>query len=163
MHSARNRRTRSDPPSRACCAWANPATVCSNAWSTRSVRSRPTRSSRPSPPVRPTHRRRSPASSPPAPRRPEPGVDAAETRAAGTGAAADGTGAVGHGQLSEAIERWAVRAGDTTGGGDLERVARIGGRLVIPGDEEWPVSFDDLGPAAPLGLWVRGAAGLNAV
>ena len=83
--------------------------------------------------------------------------------AAGTGAAADGTGAVGHGQLSEAIERWAVRAGDTTGGGDLERVARIGGRLVIPGDEEWPVSFDDLGPAAPLGLWVRGAAGLNAV
>lgn len=90
-------------------------------------------------------------------------VDAAETRAAGTGAAADGTGAVGHGQLSEAIERWAVRAGDTTGGGDLERVARIGGRLVIPGDEEWPVSFDDLGPAAPLGLWVRGAAGLNAV
>src|SRR5699024_8861144 len=144
MHSARNRRTRSDPPSRACCAWANPATVCSNASSTSSVRSRATRTSRPTPPGSPTHPMQTPAA------------------AAGIGAAADGTGAVGHGQLSEAIERWAVRAGDTTGGGDLERVARIGGRLVIPGDEEWPVSFDDLGPAAPLGLWVRGAAGLNA-
>src|SRR5699024_5321289 len=85
------------------------------------------------------------------------------TGAAGTAAVAGGTGAAGHGQLSEAIERWAVRAGATTGGGDLERVARIGGRLVIPGDEEWPASLDDLGPAAPLGLWVRGAAGLNAV
>jgi DNA processing protein len=83
--------------------------------------------------------------------------------AAGAGTAADGTSAGGHGQLAEAIERWAVRAGDRTGGGDLERVARIGGRLVIPGDEEWPAPLDDLGPAAPLGLWVRGTAGLNAV
>ena len=89
------------------------------------------------------------------------GVDGSGARVGGAGA--DGAGAAGHGQLSEAIDRWAVRAGDTTGGGDLERVHRIGGRLVIPGDEDWPTSLDDLGPAAPLGLWVRGSAGLSAV
>src|SRR5699024_8689987 len=83
--------------------------------------------------------------------------------AAGAGTAADGTSAGGHGQLAEAIERWAVRAGDRTGGGDLERVARIGDGLVIPGDEDGPAPLDVLGPAAPLGLWVRGTAGLNAV
>lgn len=30
-------------------------------------------------------------------------------------------------------------------------------RLVCPGDSEWPTQLDDLGPHAPLGLWVRGA------
>ena len=90
------------------------------------------------------------------------GAEAAADAVA-VGTRADGTGAAGHGQLSEAIDRWAVRAGDTTGGGDLERVHRIGGRLVIPGDEDWPSSLDDLGSAAPLGLWVRGSAGLSAV
>ncbi|MFC7309010.1 DNA-processing protein DprA [Streptomyces monticola] len=28
--------------------------------------------------------------------------------------------------------------------------------LVIPSDEEWPTALTDLGPACPLGLWVRG-------
>ncbi|WP_209323295.1 DNA-processing protein DprA [Brevibacterium renqingii] len=80
-----------------------------------------------------------------------------------TGLASSGAEAAGHGQLADAIDRWAVRAGDQPDERDLERVARIGGRLVIPGDEEWPNALDDLGPAAPLGLWVRGAVGLDAV
>jgi DNA processing protein len=29
-------------------------------------------------------------------------------------------------------------------------------RLLIPGDEAWPTGFDDLGPHAPLALWLRG-------
>lgn len=75
-----------------------------------------------------------------------------------------GTEAAEHGQMPEAIDRWAVRAGDVeTRGDDLDKIARIGGRLVIPDDDEWPRMLDDLGPAAPLGLWVRGAASLSTV
>ncbi|MET7693855.1 DNA-processing protein DprA [Streptomyces sp. NPDC005483] len=32
--------------------------------------------------------------------------------------------------------------------------------FVIPSDEEWPTALADLGPACPLGLWVRGRARL---
>jgi DNA processing protein len=85
---------------------------------------------------------------------------ARSTAPAGSEAAGD---AAGHGQLSAAIDRWAVRAGDEDGGSDLDKVARLGGRLVIPGDEEWPGMLDELGPSAPLGLWVRGEAVLNTV
>lgn len=80
------------------------------------------------------------------------------------GLATTGTEAAEHGQMAEAIDRWAVRAGEAeTQGNDLDTIARIGGRLVIPEDEEWPRMLDDLGPAAPLGLWVRGEASLSTV
>ncbi|MDN5634584.1 MAG: DNA-processing protein DprA [Brevibacterium sp.] len=68
----------------------------------------------------------------------------------------------GSGQFGEALDRWAVRGEDAQGHRDLEAVHRLGGRLVIPGDGEWPAALTDLGPAAPLGLWVRGEARLNA-
>lgn len=72
----------------------------------------------------------------------------------------------GSGQLDQAIERWAVRAADSQTDGaqdgrDLDNVARIGGRLIIPSDGEWPAALNDLGPSAPLGLWVRGQVRLN--
>lgn len=75
-----------------------------------------------------------------------------------------GAEAAAHSQMRDALERWAVRAGDDDAldaGRDLENITRLGGRLVIPGDEEWPIMLDDLGPAAPLGLWVRGAARID--
>ena len=62
----------------------------------------------------------------------------------------------GSGQLGEAIERWAVRGTDAQGHRDLDSVDRLGGRLLVPSDEEWPPALSDLGQAAPLGLWVRG-------
>jgi DNA processing protein len=48
---------------------------------------------------------------------------------------------------------------------DLERVAALGGRLVCPGDDEWPTSLDDLAhlDATPVALWVRGSASLAAL
>ncbi|WP_051765791.1 DNA-processing protein DprA [Streptomyces sp. NRRL F-5135] len=44
---------------------------------------------------------------------------------------------------------------------DLAAVAAVGGRFVCPGDREWPSQLDDLGEAAPIGLWVRGGPDLR--
>ncbi|MFI0241250.1 DNA-processing protein DprA [Streptomyces sp. NPDC016845] len=44
---------------------------------------------------------------------------------------------------------------------DLARVAERGARFVCPGDAEWPGQLDDLGDERPVGLWVRGGAGLR--
>ena len=54
---------------------------------------------------------------------------------------------------------------------DLEDAARRGIRFVVPGDDEWPTSLEDLQGAepvqrlggAPLGLWVRGPLRLDEV
>ncbi|WP_243057281.1 DNA-processing protein DprA [Nocardioides sp. SR21] len=51
----------------------------------------------------------------------------------------------------------------------LHEAARLGLRFVVPGDDEWPGSLDDLAVAAPLqrrggvplGLWVRGPVRLD--
>ncbi|WP_309130957.1 DNA-processing protein DprA [Brevibacterium sp.] len=69
----------------------------------------------------------------------------------------------GAGQLSEALARWAVRGEESAGGRDLDSMQRLGSRLVLPTDPEWPAALSDLGPAAPLGLWVRGEALLRSV
>ena len=50
-----------------------------------------------------------------------------------------------------------------SGESDLAAVARCGGRLVAPGDEEWPDQLDDLRwvGRASLGLWVCGSLPLS--
>jgi len=45
---------------------------------------------------------------------------------------------------------------------DLKAMDRLGGRLLCPGDSEWPEPLADL-PREPVCLWVRGAAPLTAV
>ncbi|MBR8639422.1 DNA-processing protein DprA [Streptomyces tuirus] len=44
---------------------------------------------------------------------------------------------------------------------DLAVAQHAGVRFVRPGSVEWPGQLDDLGDARPLGLWVRGRAGLR--
>jgi len=44
---------------------------------------------------------------------------------------------------------------------DLDRVAEVGGRLLVSGGLEWPRQLDDLGDAAPWALWVRGTVDLR--
>ncbi|MFF5883859.1 DNA-processing protein DprA [Streptomyces sp. NPDC012589] len=44
---------------------------------------------------------------------------------------------------------------------DLAVARDAGVRFVCPGGAEWPRQLDDLGDARPLGLWVRGPAGLR--
>ncbi|MBW8806566.1 MAG: DNA-protecting protein DprA [Catenulisporales bacterium] len=44
---------------------------------------------------------------------------------------------------------------------DLAAAQKTGARYVIPTDPEWPSGLDDLGDAAPLGLWLLGEADLT--
>jgi DNA processing protein len=62
------------------------------------------------------------------------------------------------------VEALAVRMLDACGARDLEAAARLGARLVCPGDDEWPPGLDDLASlgAECLGLWARGPLGLRA-
>jgi DNA processing protein len=69
------------------------------------------------------------------------------------------------GVLTDAAARLAVADPER----DLEHAARLGIRFVMPSDDEWPGSLDDLqlaGPVherggTPLGLWVRGPLRLD--
>lgn len=47
--------------------------------------------------------------------------------------------------------------------GEFERTQRIGARVLIPGDPEWPDALNDLGGRRPVALWARGPFELNAV
>ncbi len=58
--------------------------------------------------------------------------------------------------------RWRVRLPDLDPVRDLRRLAETGGRLVVPGDAEWPERVEDL-EVPPFCLWVRGPLDLAAV
>ncbi|NLE70557.1 MAG: DNA-protecting protein DprA [Actinomycetales bacterium] len=61
-------------------------------------------------------------------------------------------------RLAAAAERWRVRLAGLDPRRELWMLERVGGRLVVPEDDGWPDGLDDLGTAAPVCLWVRGAA-----
>jgi DNA processing protein len=53
------------------------------------------------------------------------------------------------------LRRWGPRAARIDVTRDLRAAALVGARLLVPGTPDWPVGLDDLGPHAPLLLWVR--------
>lgn len=61
------------------------------------------------------------------------------------------------------VEALQHRMLDASGERDLEAAARLGARLVCPGDDEWPTGLADLvsRDADCLGLWVRGPLSLR--
>ncbi len=61
------------------------------------------------------------------------------------------------------VETLATRLLDVPGDRELELAARLGARLVCPGDDEWPIALDDLErvDAGCLALWVRGTSRLG--
>ncbi|MFB7372954.1 DNA-processing protein DprA [Streptomyces sp. NPDC056222] len=59
------------------------------------------------------------------------------------------------------VAGWRRRAAAVEPHRDLDAAERHGGRLVIPGDTEWPRQLDDLGDTRPIGLWIRGPADLR--
>ena len=96
----------------------------------------------------------------------------------GDGAAAALVAEVGAPLALEAVvtgrgpQRWRTRLDDVDPASDLATARAVGGRLLVPGDEEWPAAVDDLsrdgtGQSRPLGapfcLWVRGPAHLAEV
>lgn len=66
-------------------------------------------------------------------------------------------------RLVRAVGRWAPRLGGLDPRRDVAALGAVGGRLVTPEDDEWPAGLDDLGPGAPLCLWVRGDLEVGAV
>lgn len=69
---------------------------------------------------------------------------------------AEGGGTASWPGLTASKRRWAPRVPDLAPDRDLETMKRLGGRLIIPGDELWPAQLADLGLQEPLCLWWRG-------
>jgi DNA processing protein len=63
--------------------------------------------------------------------------------------------------LGRALDRWRVRLPKLPVGAGVADARRDGIRLVCPGDAEWPSVLDQLGPARPYALWLRGNADLR--
>jgi DNA processing protein len=63
--------------------------------------------------------------------------------------------------LERALARWRMRLPGLPDGGDIAAACRDGIRLICPGDREWPAGLDELGPARPYALWLRGHADLR--
>ncbi|MEE2522902.1 DNA-processing protein DprA [Pseudarthrobacter sp. J75] len=58
--------------------------------------------------------------------------------------------------LADALRRWRPRVPELAPDRDLATMARLGGRLIIPGDDLWPIQLADLGLHEPVCLWWRG-------
>ncbi|MEI5583078.1 MULTISPECIES: DNA-processing protein DprA [unclassified Agromyces] len=70
-------------------------------------------------------------------------------------AAAHGA-AVSAQEVAAGLQRWRPRLDHAAFARGLAQAARVGARLLLPDDEEWPDGMRDLDAHAPLTLWVRG-------
>src|SRR5690625_275599 len=61
----------------------------------------------------------------------------------------------------DAVARWLPRLDGLDIRRELSVLHSLGGRLVVPGDPEWPAVVDDLADRAPAALWVRGEGRLD--
>ncbi len=77
------------------------------------------------------------------------------------GGALPKTGPTSRAVLERALGRWRVRLPRLPADGGVADAQRDGIRLVCPGDAEWPDALDQLGPARPYALWLRGRADLR--
>jgi DNA processing protein len=63
--------------------------------------------------------------------------------------------------LQAAVNRWRLRLPWLPDDAGLADARREGIRLVCPADPQWPGRLDELGPARPYALWLRGQADLR--
>ncbi|KZE90375.1 hypothetical protein AVP42_03020 [Agromyces sp. NDB4Y10] len=73
-----------------------------------------------------------------------------------TGEAGEHGAAVSVHEVTAGLQRWRPRRDHAAFARGLAQAARVGARLVLPADPEWPDGVDDLGVHAPLTLWLRG-------
>ncbi|HEU5158344.1 MAG TPA: DNA-processing protein DprA [Streptosporangiaceae bacterium] len=71
------------------------------------------------------------------------------------------TGDQARSRLAEHLASWRIRLTAADPVADLTVCDRLGGRLICPGDAEWPTQLDDLGAARPHALWLRGPGDLR--
>ncbi|MFJ6699234.1 DNA-processing protein DprA [Streptomyces sp. NPDC091272] len=92
-----------------------------------------------------------------------PGREQGRSRGSGEGAARAGAPPGGSlsGVSAKRLDGYRNRAAAVDPQRYLAAAAAVGGRLVCPGDEEWPSQLDDLGDARPVALWVRGRPNLR--
>ncbi|MCW2917872.1 MAG: protecting protein DprA [Actinomycetia bacterium] len=64
-------------------------------------------------------------------------------------------------RLAERLAGWQVRLPTADPEADLFVCERLGGRMICPGDPEWPTQLDDLGHKTPYALWLRGPGDLR--
>ncbi len=64
-------------------------------------------------------------------------------------------------RLATSVDRWSTRLDGLDPRRELRVLERLGGSVVVPESEDWPVGLADLGPAAPVCLWARGSADLS--
>ena len=60
--------------------------------------------------------------------------------------------------LGDAIERWRRRSKYFHPEAALRYITTLGGRFLIPEDDNWPTALADLDESEPLGLWLQGPA-----
>jgi DNA processing protein len=64
--------------------------------------------------------------------------------------------------MGRALLRWRLRLPGLPAAEQIAATWRSGDlRLVCPGDPQWPDQLEDLGPARPYALWIRGAGDLR--
>ena len=59
-------------------------------------------------------------------------------------------------EAESGLARWRPRLDHADFVRSLTQAARVGARLMVPGDAWWPSGVDELGVHAPIVLWVRG-------
>jgi DNA processing protein len=68
------------------------------------------------------------------------------------------TEGVGSKAMNDAVARWMPRADSRAVANALRDAEAVGARMLLPEDPGWPTGLADLGPHAPLVLWVRGSS-----
>ena len=62
-------------------------------------------------------------------------------------------------EVRAALDRWKPRLVRAEAAARMHAARTVGARVLLPGDPDWPVGADDLGPHAPLVLWCTGHEG----
>ncbi|MEV1129338.1 DNA-processing protein DprA [Agromyces sp. NPDC049794] len=73
-----------------------------------------------------------------------------------SGAIAEAGGTIDEREAGTGLDRWLPRLDHAAFARSLVQAGRVGATFLVPGDAAWPGRLDELGPHAPLGLWVRG-------
>ncbi|MEU8117467.1 DNA-processing protein DprA [Spirillospora sp. NPDC049024] len=64
-------------------------------------------------------------------------------------------------QEARRLDTWRIRLIAAEPDQDMAVCARFRGRLICPGEPEWPTTLDDLGTGRPYALWLRGPGDLR--